>query len=310
MKKRSAIVLAALLLAGNAFGETKEEIELRNAQTRFEEGLALADKGDHEEARVKFVQAYAVLKSSKVLYNLAIAEKKTTHPVECVSHLRVFLKDPTITLDLRTRAEQIIAELSKTTSRIEVAATPGADVRIDGIVIGKAPIGDPVDVAVGHHTVDARLEEHAKNVEVDTAAGEIAKVDVAFPGVLGGTPPRPFWTTPRIIGIGMLGAGLVAAGFATGFAVASSKDASQAETLRGSSPDNFCNGVTSATCTEIGRLSSSRVTEANVAMGMGIAAGAFVVAGAVLLLMPSAKKTEAAVWLVPSFGGAALLGQF
>lgn len=310
MKKRFALVFGLLLVAGNAFGETKEEIEIRNAQTRFEEGLSLADKGEHEEARVKFVQAYAVLKSSKVLYNLAIAEKKTNHPVECIKHFRVFLKDPTITPDLRARAEQIIAELSKTTSRVEIAATPGADVRIDGETVGRAPFDDAVDVGVGHHTVSATLDANNKSAEIDTTAGATAKVDISFPRTHGPGNSRPFWTTPRIVGIGFLGAGLIAAGFATGFAVASSKDASQAENLRGNSPDNFCNGVTSATCTELDRLSSNRVNEANVALGMGIASGALIVSGAVLLLLPTPKPKEASVWLVPGFGGASLIGRF
>ena len=229
MKKCSAFVLAALLVSGSAFAETKEEIEIRNAQTRFEEGLSLADQGQHEEARVKFVQAYAVLKSTKVLYNLAIAEKKTSHPVECIQHFRVFLKDPTITPDLRARAEQIIAELSKTTSRVEIAATPGADVRIDGVTVGRAPFTEPVDVAVGHHSVSATLDANNKTTEVDTTAGGLAKVDVSFPGVVGGPTPATPSNTGKFIGAAVLAGvgvlGLIGWGVFAGVANGAESDA-------------------------------------------------------------------------------------
>ncbi len=200
----------------------------------------------------------------------------------------------------------------KGTSRIEITATPGADVRVDGVTVGRAPFPDAVDVSPGHHTVSASLDANNKSAECDAPAGGVTKIAVAFPGYkpVGPTPAPRYWTTSRFVGIGMLGAGLIAAGFATGFAVASSKDASSAETLRASHPDNFCNGVTSTDCSTLDDLVSSRVREANLAMGMGIAGGALVVAGAVLLVLPTPKPKEASVWLVPGFGGASLVGRF
>lgn len=277
MKKCSAFVLAALLVSGSAFAETKEEIEIRNAQTRFEEGLSLADQGQHEEARVKFVQAYAVLKSTKVLYNLAIAEKKTSHPVECIQHFRVFLKDPTITPDLRARAEQIIAELSKTTSRVEIAATPGADVRIDGVTVGRTPFTDPVDVAVGHHTVSATLDANNKTTEVDTTAGGLAKVDVAFPNY---QPALQTQANPARIAIPVgLGIGAVA-GFAIGigFGAASGSTSDEVIAHAGTQP---CYIQTSVACDEHQKMISKGETQRTVSWIGYVAGGALAVAAVV-----------------------------
>jgi hypothetical protein len=277
MKKRAAVVLAALLLAGNAFAESKEEIEIRNAQTRFEEGLSLADKGEHEEARVKFVQAYAVLKSSKVLYNLAIAEKKTNHPVECIKHFRVFLKDPTITPDLRARAEQIIAELSKGTSRVEITATPGADVRIDGETVGRAPFDEAVDVSVGHHTVSASLDANNKSGEVDCTAGQTTKIDVAFPNY---QAPLQTQANPARIAVPVgLGIGAIA-GFAIGigFGVASGGTSDDVIASAGSHP---CWIQTSVACDEHQKLISKGETQRTVSWIGYVAGGALAVAAVV-----------------------------
>src|SRR3954471_20606433 len=62
------------------------------AKARFEEGLALADAGKHEPARLKFQQAWTVFKAPAVLYNLARSEQLTGHDLEALEHFRQFAK--------------------------------------------------------------------------------------------------------------------------------------------------------------------------------------------------------------------------
>lgn len=313
MKKCSAFVLAALLISGSAFAETKEEIEIRNAQTRFEEGLALADQGQHEEARVKFVQAYAVLKSTKVLYNLAIAEKKTSHPVECIQHFRIFLKDPTITPDLRARAEQIIAELSKTTSRVEIAATPGADVRIDGVAVGRAPFDEPVDVAVGHHTVAATLDANNKTTEIDTTAGALAKVDVSFPGVVVGPTPGTPSNTGKFIGAGVL-AGVGVLGLIGWGAFAAVANGAESD-ANGFANSGSCVDRNSARCQDLQSNLDKQGTFHALSLASLVVGGVFIAGAAgVFAWALTSKPKQTGITFVPTLTaggvGALLQGSF
>src|SRR4051812_24493479 len=65
---------------------------LAEARARFNEGIILADAGNHEGARLKFNQAWGLLKSPAVLYNLARAEQLSGHPLEALEHYRLFGK--------------------------------------------------------------------------------------------------------------------------------------------------------------------------------------------------------------------------
>ena len=54
-------LLAALLATGPAFAEA--DAARKEAAARFQEGLALHDANNDEEARLKFAQAYALNRS-------------------------------------------------------------------------------------------------------------------------------------------------------------------------------------------------------------------------------------------------------
>jgi len=82
---------AVLLLAPAARADAQAEAE---AAARFEEGNKLWQYGNHEAARLKYVQAYAVLKADGVLFNLARAEMTVGHTEEAYRLFREFLKRP------------------------------------------------------------------------------------------------------------------------------------------------------------------------------------------------------------------------
>ena len=48
---------------------------------------------------------------------------------------------------------------------------PGADVVVDGKVVGKSPLEDPVFVEPGHHTIEARLGAKPSTLEGEVAQG-------------------------------------------------------------------------------------------------------------------------------------------
>ncbi len=147
------------------------------ARARFDEGIKHAEAGDHEAARLKFNQAWALVKSPAILYNLARAEQLSGHPVEALEHWRQFSKlppDPKVTEVQRQRAAENITELSKKVGQIDVEAPPGARISVDGRAIDPTNT-DPIPVTAGKHVVEAIANGKVKNVTVECTAGTITK---------------------------------------------------------------------------------------------------------------------------------------
>src|SRR6202041_336316 len=88
------------------------------------------------------------------------------------------------------------SELMARTAHIEVLAPAGAQVTLDGIAQGVAPLADTVDVDPGKHHIEVRNgAAPAKSVDADAVVGQIAHVSFlaadAPPVVAGGTPTPP-----------------------------------------------------------------------------------------------------------------------
>src|SRR5215469_2914549 len=96
-----ALAVAAILAA--AVPARADDVTSKEAQARFEEGLVRVKDGDFEGARVSFAQAYAVLKKADILWNLALAEQKSGHPVEAIGHFKQLQHDA------RTDADRVNA---------------------------------------------------------------------------------------------------------------------------------------------------------------------------------------------------------
>jgi hypothetical protein len=72
-----AVFAASLVFATGAHAQQppQQDAATRDAMARFNEGLALHDQGKDEDARTKFLQAYAIVKRPSILFNLARSEQ-------------------------------------------------------------------------------------------------------------------------------------------------------------------------------------------------------------------------------------------
>ncbi len=165
------------------------------ARQRFQEGVRLFDAGKFEEARAAFVQAYALKKHPAVLLNLAQSEVKSNHSVEAARHFVQFLREnPSASANERTAAEKGLADARRKTARLAVSVNlEGADVLVDDEVVGRAPLADAVDVAMGARKVEARLAGHpAVVVQVSATVGKETPVSLQFPpSGTGASPVAP-----------------------------------------------------------------------------------------------------------------------
>ncbi|MGK3993848.1 hypothetical protein [Sorangium sp. So ce1024] len=166
------------------------------ARQRYEDGVKAYDAGRFEDARIAFRQVYTLKQHPAVLLNLGQSELRSNHLEDAGNHLQQFLREhTTATPEQRAAAEKAIADVKRRTAFIVVAADAnGADISIDGVLIGKAPLPDPVFVTPGKHTLFATYQDRSATTQVD------AKIGVATPATLTlgttGAPPAPVAGAP------------------------------------------------------------------------------------------------------------------
>src|SRR5258708_8988783 len=151
MRTRSCI--AALLLAASsaalpcrvAIAQEKDAVT-EMARRRFQEGVKFFDQKRYEEARAAFLQAYALKRHPAVLLNLAQSEARSGHPAEAARHFATYLREsPNPPANERADAEKGLATARTKLGRIHIAAPSGAEVVLDGELIGQAPLPEAVD---------------------------------------------------------------------------------------------------------------------------------------------------------------------
>ncbi|MCL2779720.1 MAG: hypothetical protein FWD73_17145, partial [Polyangiaceae bacterium] len=120
-----------------------DDVAKTEAESRFTEGLDLADQSKYEQARVKFLQAATVLQTPSVMFNLARSEQMTGHDVEAIEHYRAFFKsskfDSRITDKKREKAKEYIADLLTKVGQVEIDAPDGARISVNGKVLDEMP---------------------------------------------------------------------------------------------------------------------------------------------------------------------------
>ena len=146
------------------------------ARARFKEGVGFYDKGQFEQARASFLQAYALKRHPAVLLNLAWSSLKSAHMLEAQRFFKQFLTEgKDITDKQRADANDGLNQSHAKLGRIDVAAAAGTEVTVDGDKVGTTPLPDPILVEPGAHTVKFKGPDGATDTDsVTVLAGEKA----------------------------------------------------------------------------------------------------------------------------------------
>ena len=178
MKTRPLAVALLLALAPATFPTIvwaqapSDDATTSMARARFKEGVEFYDKGDFEQARVSFLQAYALKKHPAVLLNLAWSCVKSGHALEAEKYFKQFLAEgKDITDKQRADANDGLTQSHAKLGRIEISATAGTEVTIDGEKVGTAPLSDPVAVEAGAHTVKFKGPDGGTDTQSVTVLG-------------------------------------------------------------------------------------------------------------------------------------------
>src|SRR5690606_38261453 len=163
LRRPLAAVLAASLSSATALAQpppqpspqTSTDARTRQAQARWDEGVAAANRGDYETARVAFEQAYAITPFDAVLRNLAISQLRTGYTAEGARNLAKFLAtDDGRAHPDRSLLEDLLADTERKLGRIDIEVdVPDATVLVDNVRAGSTPLTHPWYVAPGPHEV-------------------------------------------------------------------------------------------------------------------------------------------------------------
>jgi hypothetical protein len=160
------------------------------AHEHFDRGMAASNDQRFAEAVREFEQAYELWPDYRVLYNIGKVRVTLGRSAEAVAAFEAYLEKGGAELPEERRQEvrEAVAGQLAHVATIDVRVSEdGAEVRVDGRLVGTSPLGAPVRVTEGKHTVEAlRPGQPVQLREIDLPGASTLTVELAFP-----PPPRP-----------------------------------------------------------------------------------------------------------------------
>jgi hypothetical protein len=301
--------------------------------------IALVRKGqeffkqhDYEGARAAFARAYELDPKAPTLFDLALSELNSDHPVEAARDLRDYLthsEEPPAKLEsVRTKW---LPRAEARTARLEVFAPAGAQLLIDRVVRERAvpggdakgpPASTSITIAAGEHDVTARQGSVEESQHIAARGGELVEMhfqrmpDAAAPasttsvGWLGAesgqevggrtATSRAKWITVIALGSGAV----VAAALGLGFNIAARDQANDAGALHAAPgwTSSECWGASggSPLCTQLRSDVAANRQDWGISTASTIGAGVLAAASAATWVLW--KPKSAAVVARPSVG--------
>ncbi|XXY21799.1 hypothetical protein WME88_19475 [Sorangium sp. So ce216] len=332
----------ALAAPGSAPGDVMTE----KVRELHKEGNAHYARGDYERARVAYLAAWALQKRLQIVGNLAEAEMKLGRFRDAAEHLAHYLREAPKEQPPPPAAEIQSAEALYAAARAQVGALSiatlenGAEILVDGEVVGVAPLPAPVFVEPGMHTVSARRGNRVGARQVRVDKGGAASVEVVLAeGNLGAstTPPRaepPHSAAPQpqasaaperpaggarlpVVPMVIGGAlGVVGLGVGVGFTLAANAKATEIDgPLRvGDGNRSACYQSRSAACARLSDAVDQLDAFTSTAVVGYVVGGAAIAATAGYVLWSGDSQGNAQVmaapWLAPGSGGVGVAGRF
>jgi hypothetical protein len=172
---RLSPILSLGLACGLAFGlaTSGNRAEAADPEALIREGIELRRARDDLSALKRFQQAYEISKSPKAIAQVGLAEQALGRWATADKHLHQALQsvdDPWIQ-KYRSAIDQALAVVSTHVGRLDVTGRPaGADVRVDGELVGHLPLTEPITVTAGGLALEVRAAGHLPIVRATTVA--------------------------------------------------------------------------------------------------------------------------------------------
>lgn len=163
MRTAAAAVVALLLLASPVLADPSpplSEALSGRAKESYEAGRFLFTE-DPAGALAKFEQAYDESKDPRLLFNMAACAKALKRYARMQSLLERYLREaePTLTPEAKAQGQDMLAAAKGFVSRVTLGTTEAdADVLVDGELVGKTPLAQPLVLDVGPRRIDVRKQ--------------------------------------------------------------------------------------------------------------------------------------------------------
>jgi hypothetical protein len=277
------------------------------ARQLYEEGLVAFKKGKVLDAHASYRAAWSLNKHWQIAANLADTEIELGKYREAAEHAAYYQQHAPA--DRQDKAKALVNRARARVGALTIEVDPpGAEVLVDDVPVGRAPVQEAVFVDPGAHKVTARFAGRADATQMVTlSAGGEQKVALRM--VVEAPPPpvvpvekRPVW--PAVV-TGVLAAGGLAVGAGL-TAAANGKGASRA-TLLARLGDSGCAHAASAVTADCSTLMNA--ANSQTALARGAVAGFTVGGGLALatagligwtLTKPAATRDRVQAQLVPA----------
>ncbi len=129
--------------------------QVKKARDLWYRGVDAFRAGNYEEARRAFAECYQLMPKSDVLRNLSISEIQSGHYVSAARHLKQLLAAPgDLPPNVRDEANNRLAQAEAQVGQLKIEVdSSGAEISIDGAVIGKSPLESTWYIEPGQHEI-------------------------------------------------------------------------------------------------------------------------------------------------------------
>jgi hypothetical protein len=292
--RTTTLVVFALSIVGRlSFADDSNagvaDENVARAETLADHGAAAAARGNYEQARQDFEDAYKLTRHATLLLGLGDAQMRTGRVVEAANSFRRYLDSAlNVSIPQRATAERLLQKVAKRCAVLVVSSNlEDPVIYVDGVLLEAAgPSGSPYYIAPGEHLLLVRRAGYVdtsdtvvvdvgetKNVRFSLAP-EPEPVIVAAPA----PPPRPMTREPvaapepirqegsarTVVLVTGAAATAVASGLAAFFYLKGRSEDDDAAAIRGGLPKGICGSspLPMAYASSCGEL-TSRVEDRN-----------------------------------------------
>lgn len=149
------------------------------AQQKLSRGILALAQRDFVTAYREFSEAYRLVPSADVLYQLGIVSSAEGRPVEAQDLLRRYLAEAgsgELSATKRAEAERILAQPLDAAGELRVFGVDGTEIQLDGRLVGRLPLRRPLLVTATPHQLALVAGTSRREVTVQVRAGGAAEV--------------------------------------------------------------------------------------------------------------------------------------